>query len=541
MIRVLIVDDEPLVRIGIKSSIDWDANGFRLVGEASNGEQALEAAAETNPDIVITDIKMPVMDGIELIKRLQEKHPNTLPVVLSCYDDFEYVREAMKFGAADYYIKTDLNPDAILQILLGLKGKIDENREKTLRESKDRQLLGEYHSILRNNLMKALIGDQDPNEREIVEKLEMYGLYGFADRYSLMVMEIDNFSEVRKKYFEKDEKLLQLSIKNLLEEMYGKIPGFHVFVIEPREYVVLWPLYPDNPDGKPELHKLQAASRMIGIIKDYMNISVSVGISASCKGVCEVKKAYRECRHALEYKFFKGKGSAIKHSDVRLIKMLDKIEVLDMGILNKLKLGVKALDTGAVCEAAEIVKDRILKNREPLNPKAVKKTYIKLLEAFHACLREENLNVENESDPYPRVFESEDIYEVQSCIESYFKECLEKVICLSEEKGRSCIREILDYINSHYDRDISLQWMADRFGLNPSYFSRFFKKETGESFIGYLTKVRIEKSRVLLAKGVKAAEVAEKVGYPNYTYFSKLFKKVAGVSPSEYAEEGQGH
>lgn len=537
MIRVLIVDDEPLMRIGIKSSIDWVSNGFDLVGEASNGKQALELINYANPDIVITDIKMPVMDGIELIKDINLNHPGIFSIVLSCHDDFKYVREAMKYGAIDYFIKTDLDPEGILQILNSLKDRIDKSNEKNVHETRDKRLNGEYLTFLKDNFIKDIIGGLLISERETIEKLKLCSLGVLEEKYVTMLIEIDNFSEVKEKYFEKDEKLLQFSIKNMLEELYGKNQGFNIFILDSREYFVSWSLHPDEMGRRMEEKAKEAAAKIIRIIKDYLNVSVSIGISNSHRTIFEVKEAYTECRKALEYKFIKGRGCIVYYSDIRLIQEQIIPEIIDEQFKNTLKFAVKSFDMPAINKLLSDLRESILNKNELQKGNLVKKWYLNLIELFKAFLIEEDIDVFDKANPYQSVLEAEDIFQVHSLTEKYCILCIEKALKGKEDKSHSYITKTLDYINNHYDSDISLQSVADKAGLNPSYFSRAFSKETGESFIDYLTKVRIEKSKQLLLKGFKAVEVAEKVGYPNYTYFSKLFKKMVGVNPSEFVEE----
>lgn len=539
MINVLIVDDEPLVRIGIKSSIDWEGNGLNLVAEAANGAQALEAIKQTHPDIVITDIKMPVMDGIQLIKEIKLNYSGIFSVVLSCHDDFEYVKEAMKYGAVDYFIKTDLDPDGILEILKGLKDKIDKNRESNLNKTWDKQIAGEYLTFIKDSFVKDLISGLLPSEREINEKIKICNLDCLEEKYILMLVEIDNFSEVKKKYVEKDEKLLQFSIKNMLEELLGKSPNINIFIIDSREYIICQSLEPSEMGKKTEDKIVEKAAKVNRIIKDYLNIGVSVGISKLHRTVIEIKDAYSECRKALEYKFLKGKGSIINYNDIRLLKEQCKAEIIDDALRNKMKFGVKALDLQVCSEILMVLKNYLLKSNCIIKGNLIKKEYLKIIELFKAFLIEEGLDVNNDLDPYRQILEAEDVFEVHTILEEYFALSINKVHEDKEDSGRPYIEKALEYINNHYDSDISLNFLAEKVGLNPSYLSRSFSRETGENFIDYLTKVRIEKSKQLLLKGIKAVEVAEKVGYPNYTYFSKLFKKVVGVNPSEFVDENR--
>lgn len=537
-IKILIADDEPLVRIGVKSSIDWEANGFELIAEASNGEQALRLVDELLPEIVITDIKMPVMDGIELIREIKQKYPHILCLVLSCHDDYEYVREAMKLGAEDYFLKTHMVPDSILKVIGGLKGKLDSNREKAINESKNKRILGECISILTDNFIKDLISDLFVSRQELEEKLKLYNLGCMESKYALLVLQIDDFRNVKKKYVEKDEKLLQFSIKNMLEELYGRVFGFRMFIDNSEEYIICWPVDSGAVPGKAAEQLVSVAQKAVRIIKDYLNISISVGISLTHKGLAEIKDAYGECKQALKFKFFRGKGCIVAYSDIRRVTTVSKLEIIDEALENELKLAVKALDCEAVSGILNCIENKVLNCGFFVDEKFVRKVYINLIEAFNVCLREENMGVKEDTDPYRQVLDAEDIGEIGLIAGDYFKESISRVLKLSEDKNRFCINQALEYINSYYDREISLQFIGEKVGLNPSYFSRFFKKETGESFIDYLTRVRIERSKQLLSRGMKAFDVAEKVGYPNYTYFSKLFKKVVGVNPSDYVDKG---
>lgn len=275
MINVLLVEDEWLMMVGLKSMIDWEEFGFRIVGEASNGKEALEIMRKTPVDLLITDIKMPVMNGIELIKETEKTFDQCEYLILSCLDEFSYVKDALKLGVSDYLIKSDINKDRLIEVLDTVKKKIEEGRKQRYEHMK---LVGDYKKSLgyfKQALFKEVISGLKRSEELQSQKDALKICLESAPLIVLKIM-LDDFQQLRKKYVEKDEMLLRFSIMNILQEI---IPGENkeIVVENSAEYVAA--VNVEGDEDAVRLYAHQLCRRIMNTLKDFMNISVSIGVS----------------------------------------------------------------------------------------------------------------------------------------------------------------------------------------------------------------------------------------------------------------------
>lgn len=411
MYKVMIVDDEMLARIGMKSLIAWNNNGFELVGEYENGKLALEAARTIKPDIIITDIKMPQLSGIELIRNLKQEGFNIKYIILSSYDDFIYVKEAMKLGAEDYILKLEMEPDILLNLLKKTAEKIELECNKN---SSYRKI---DLNILKDNFIKDLLIGNVVETGEIVENLKQLNLCLPEKQLFVLYIKIINTSSYLH-YNEQDLSIMNYSIINILDEIIMNYGTGYACEIRGWEYSIIlsFRLALENHEKEPDILKEKLIKNIEELLADLLNLKVRIGVSTIFN----------------EY--------------------------------NKMNIGFK----------------------EALN------SYSK-----HEYIGNYNLKSEN----------------------------------------RMIIINAKEYIKKNIDKDISLEKLAFFLGLSPNYFSSIFSKETGESYIQYLINQRIELAKILLEENsYKIYDIAKRVGYPNAHYFSRIFKKITGVTPQEYKE-----
>ncbi|WP_199613672.1 response regulator [Paenibacillus alkalitolerans] len=528
MIKVLIVEDELLMRIGIKSIIPWEEHGFTIVGEASNGKEALEAAEKSRPHLVITDIKMPVMDGIEFIRNAAKVLDSCQYVILSCLEEFQYVKEALKLGAADYLIKSDLKPHQLIEVLDRIKGKI-QNDDSLRRNGNFNKSVG----FLKESLFKELISGLK-SEKDFIEELKQLNTRLQPNELSVIKLSIDRFEKVRQKYVEKDEKLLRFSVVNILEEMIPPKWNKEIVVESSREYLLFVNPEPEEVKSGTYKHSLdKLCQKMIEAMKDFMNISLTIGFSSVVSGFIGLKAAYKEADTAVRNRFFLGAGRTICFNDVKTMPERDNHgNVMGREEERQFRIALESLRIDDSMSFIHSICRRIAQN-DHLSEHAIRKTYIRLIELIGTHLPEAAPLPEAGKTPYEGILELDTVQELQEYTESYLVDRFKRQT--AETDHRSYVDMAIDIIMEFYAEDISLQSVANQINVNPSYLSRVFKQEAGDNFIRFLTKVRIDKAKFYLeTKNIKVYEVAEKVGYHNYTYFSKIFKKVVGVSPEEY-------
>ncbi|WP_141503870.1 response regulator [Paenibacillus luteus] len=531
MLKLIIVDDELLMRIGLRSLIHWEEHGFQIVGEASNGKEALEIAAKASPDLIITDVRMPTMDGLELIRETSKFLKNCKYVILSNFDEFRYVKEAMQLGASDYLIKCEIKPDILAQLLSQLRQQyshLKQHQLSQLPEDYYKQSLTYLKEVLFKEAISGLKSEQD-----IIAKVEPLNIRLRPAEMVIAKIKIEHFEEVQKKYVEKDEKLLRFSIVNVLEEIIPNKWSREIVVESSSEYLVIMNTIPEvDKSLRAELDKL--CVKIIRSIKDFVNLRVSIGMSTPVQGYRYIKLAYQEASLALQQSFYTGAGQVLYFEEISKHPNHTGPGVsLSRNQEHEYQNIIESKNVNRLHAFMEDVWNFV--HREQASAEEIRGIYISLIETVNTYL---SITVRSRflSDD-KSLYET--ILKVGTWEEIHFL-VLDYVLALFESESKNS--EQLTYadmaiqiMDRYYNTDISLQSVAKQINVNPSYLSRIFKQETGMNFVSYLTGIRINKAKLLLEnKQLKVYEVAEKIGYHNYSYFSRIFKKVVGVSPEEY-------
>ncbi|MEV5027785.1 response regulator [Paenibacillus sp. LPE1-1-1.1] len=534
MFKLMIVDDELLMRIGIRSMIDWEAHGFRIAAEAANGKEAIEMAHSVKPDLIITDIKMPVMDGLQLIREASKTFTDCKYVILSNFDEFRYVKEALQLGAIDYLIKSEITPEVLAELLAGIRRKRElggSGSQTVMLTAHISQSLSHLKESLFKDLISGLLG-----EKEAAAKVEQLQACVRSENLTVIKLRLDGFAKVRQKYVEKDEKLLRFSVLNILEEI---IPGKwnkELVVESSSEYLLI-----ANTRGDDMMSARSEIAELCGSIqrtmKDFMNMSITIGVSSVVSGFRLMKAAYREADYALRRSFFAGGGRIIFFEDTEDCPSDEIAELApkEANEANALALShvLDRNNEAKLTEFFDAFRGELAANRA--NERMIREAYIGMTEivgAHMSYMVRSRLQVSDKL-PYEAVLSAETWDDVHGIVLDYAR------LCLAAEgrsvEQRSYADMAVEMIHRYYAEDLSLQSVASQINVNPSYLSRLFKQEKGENFISCLTRVRIDRAKSFLeSRKYKVYEVADKVGYHNYTYFSKIFKKVVGVSPEEY-------
>lgn len=537
MYKLMIVEDELLMRVGIRSMLNWEEYNFYVAGEAGNGKEALELALEVTPDLIITDIKMPIMDGLELIQEASCLLKTCKYVILSNFDEFHYAKEALKLGAVDYLIKSEITETSLVDLLTTIEEKLKRERgtqtnvpfmthdhSKSLRHLKDSFF---------QDIVSGFI-----HEKDMVSKAEEMHLRIRSDKLVVMQFVVNYYEEAKRKYVEKGEKLLRFSVLNIMEEIIPSKWEKEIFVESSSEYWVIVNVLPGSESVQADLNKL--CNKLLSSIKDFMNLSLSAGVSTIVSGFHGIRKACQEAEFALRQSFFKGSNQILYYADV--IQAPARREV--NGTLspeqerNFLKLWVSK-DNQKAEEFLEASRSDL--EVQQADESSIRKQYVMVMETIHSHLSratERGKPSFTERSPYEIVLKGEYWEDIHQDMLAHIAYCFKTDSLIMQERSYTDLA--IELMDKYYAEDISLQSIASQISVNPSYLSRLFKQEKGENFITYLTRVRIEHAKTyLLSRELRVYEIADKVGYHNYTYFSKIFKKSVGLTPEEYRERQQ--
>jgi two-component system response regulator YesN len=515
MYKVLIVDDEPRVRRGLSSLIPKLDSDWSVIGEAKNGYEALEAVKKELPDLVITDIRMPQMNGLDLLSHLKEYPVHV--VILSGYGYFEYAQTAVKYGAFDYLLKP-LKPEDIESVL---------NRVK--KERQPVQVVSQTSSS-RPNYSKLwkdwLLGLQEENE----PPKQLSPLFP-VDKSTLriMVMEVDLIDELVNEDQWGDRQLVLFAVRNIIQDVIvmSTNPGVHFLFMNGAQ---LFFLTINDDDTR------QVAKTCIQEVRCWLKISISVGISDVTDNYLALPDILQHARVALQNKWLYGCGTVSDYDD---LKMEDILEVgypnaLEMELIKVVRNGQFEQASVALLEFVETVKQMNVSFR------LFRRFCLQLVSSVIRLTYEQKiyeLMVENLARPidlFDRNFTREEYVE-------FMLSLLEATIVSMEwnkkQKHNKTIEKALSFIQTNYTQDISLEDTARYVEMNASYFSSYFKLETGSSFVEYLTGLRMDKAKTLMMDaGLRLYEIAQMVGYQEVKYFSRLFKKKMGVTPVEYRQ-----
>lgn len=531
--RIILVDDEEEVRKSIIKKIDWQSAGFQVVGDAENGQDALEKIEALEPDLVLTDIKMPYMDGLMLAERIRQKYPSINLVIFSGFDDFEYAKQAIKLNVIEYILKP-VNVEELTAILLKIKKNLDEEiaqrrNVRLLRENYRRSL-----PIIREQFLNDFIRRSIPEE-EAKEKLQEYAIPILeAKKWVAAAIDIEHGEICREDglSFHKEKELIPISVRQLIKEMLEKYFRIVLFTtsIEDKQ-VMITAIDEENS----QTGFITIMDDVCKEIKRVLEIPVTVGIGKSCTSLTEIPLSYQSAVDALGYKAMVGTGKTIYIYDVEPMK---KGKLLwesrdEEELFSAVKFGpIERIEKTVGTILARGEEAKVHASQQQVYRISIVNSVVRLIQQYDMELPEEF-----EREGYP---ESIGRIVKEEVFAGWLREtCLYIHQQMSQERESSMqqvIQEAKRYIQENYpDPELSLEKICRHLHMSPAYFSTMFKKETGQAYTAYLTEVRLNQAVELLRMtNDKTYVIAAKVGYQEQNYFSYVFKKKFGISPTKY-------
>jgi two-component system, response regulator YesN len=516
MYRVAIVDDEPVIRFGIRASVDWDKENIGLAGDFANGEEAWQTIQYEPVDILITDIKMPVMDGLELTRRTLELYPKTKVILVSSYNDFDYVRQGLKLGVSDYLLKPSLEPEGLLELVRKCLRQIEEER----RYDHNKQLL--WTSMMAHDRKKL----ETEVKRAIVHEGEFLTHNAvpswLAEGYAVCTIMINRLRET-------EEQFGNLHVGMLLEEMqevfYELVKEGIAFLAGDRALVVTLPA--------------QCPRAIIRKLSDKwsarFSISVTVGYAIG-NDVEALRFVYVQSGLAAKRRFYEGEGEYSSPEPPAGQEQNREIHKDADTLLHELRTFSQSRDPEAADAVVQSWIDRWLAYRT--DPDTIYKEAFEIVTTLF--MNEQHMTVLLEG--FEQLKRSETLEELSRLLQAHIRGYRNSFAAGSHTvKGnKQLVDKSIDYISAHYTGELSLQQLAEHVHMSKNYFCLQFKHHTGQNFIDYVIKLRIGKAKeIMVDPGLKIYEVAEKAGFNDVKYFSKLFKKMTGLSPVEYRERLQ--
>ena len=543
MLKTFLAEDEIVVRENIKKMVPWEQYGFELVGEASDGEMALPLIKKLKPDLLITDIKMPFMDGLTLCKVVKKELPDIKIVILSGYDDFNYAKEAIGIGVEDYLLKP-ITKNAFLERLCEIRSRYEHEKSQREYYEQFHREMQEYEQNSSRDFFEGLIsGTMDMGE--MYERADKLGLDIVAEAYNILIftLESENAAAGQSETYSEWEVRAWEKIEGLFaDHSYAMLFRNNVF-----SYGVLVKEQKDNP-GKNTRDCVESIREILSDAPAGQPWFIAAG--EPVERLSNMKHSYNTAAqtyarrylydgHILYYRDLKEEELA--KDDGRYLKKVD-INAMDPAIIQKI------LGSGLKEETGNFVRDYFHAiGKEPMTS-MVFRSYVILNVRFSV------LSFLNRMGYCASALEESDTEDAleqggasMEAAMAYAEKILQKAIEIRDEnsgnKNRDILEHSIEYIKTHYmDENMSLNAVAQVANISANHFSALFSQNIGQTFIEYLTGIRMEHAKELLrCTGKRASEIALEVGYKDSHYFSYLFKKTQGMTPSDYRkakEEG---
>jgi len=534
--RFLIIDDEPVVREGISNAIDWEAHGFELVGACRDGREGLQAVEELRPDVVLTDICMPFVDGLELAAAIGEEYPAVRTLLLTGHDEFEYAQAAIKLKVQDFLLKP-ITAEELRGVLDALRIELDEERASRNRLDRLVEQVQASLPVYRERFLNRLVQDSLP-EGERTRALELLDLHLPGPAFIALVVDPDAppNSETGAESAEFDGRLVALAVHDLVHRAVEGIPDSVSFSTPREESVVLLSL-PDTADATATA--LSVAETISDAVERELGRTVSIGIGEGLSGPAAIVRSFRGARGAMDHRFVLGPGQIITIQQVRG----GTPEVGRVGEAASRARFLEALTAGSGKDASAALADLVIALRsdnEDISG-AVVFMHRLLSDTLHSI---EALGVDYrevpafDGNPFARLAGMKTLGEMERWFSRVVDETLELLGSRRVQHSQRKAMAAVEYIDSHYaDPDLSLQKVCSVLGVSKSHLSPIFKAHTGMTFVEYVTCRRAEEAKILLASDrYKIYEIAERVGFRDAHYFSMTFKKQTGVTPREFQD-----
>lgn len=530
MIKVFLVEDEFVVREGIKKNIDWAGHGYEFCGEASDGELAFPMIKKEKPDIVITDIRMPFMNGLELSKLIKKEMPWIEIIILSGFEEFEYAKEAINIGVSQYLTKP-ISGDDLLKEIDALSEKIEESkREREIKEKYLREMREDIINERKVFFEKLVTGSQ--SAAELIQSAEKLNINISAIYYNIMLGKI----HVNKHQDEYSQRLVNIEeeIENIIDE----------------DYIII---FDRDLEGKAFLFKADTEEQLNDIINGFVTrlketfdkydgIKYFGGIGETAERLRDVPTSFETANKAFTKRYFTDENAFVRSNEIEEKGSQNEafdVEALDVKQLDREKIK-EFLKFGDGAEIEYFVDEYLM----GLGANAIKSQIFRqyILMDVYFSVSEFLQGILPESDEQalsgfkPDIIRSED--ESKNYIVSIIKKGIEVREGNISGHNNDVVDNIKKYIDENYaDEELSLNSMASHVNFSPNHLSMVFSQQTGHTLIKYLTDYRMSKAKELLkCTNKKSSEISLMVGYKDPHYFSYLFKKTQGVTPTQFRE-----
>lgn len=526
MYKLLVVDDEELIRQGLVARINYNKFTFEKISQCEDGKKALEIISVDKPHIVITDIRMMEMDGIQLIRKSKEICPDIKFIIISGYAEFEYAEQALNMGVSGYLLKP-VSDEELSRVLSKVISELNEkNTIKNINESKE-NLERKYNSLYIEQKINKLISITKSDtflaeEDEVKELLKIEK----DEEFVLALLNIDGENYYEHSYSYDEIVTLKYEVKGIMEQVFKGYKSVAIDNNNNKNQILLFIIGKNLEDIKyyDEIRKLY------NYIIDKLDISITIGVSNSCEDISY--EILRQAEEAFNHRIICGSGEIYKYFDKD--KMIDYLK-----IKNNIRLLEKYIER---CDTGNI--DIFIKNIfnedgiEDFTQEYMKVAWMEVINVLVKVVSTMKPELVSDLESTLSKIKPLDTFVNRDSITEYLYNLVITALQIEETADANCkskVKMAIEYINEYYYEDITVNDLAYKYGVSPNYFSTIFKKEMGKTVINYITEVRIKNAcDFLIYTKASIVDIGEKIGYQEPQYFFRVFKKVTGKTPLEY-------
>ena len=535
--NILIVDDEQLIRQGLRARIEYLGIDVDEIFEAENGLMALRLQEEHPIDVVITDIRMPDMDGLELIQEMQKKNNQIKFVVLSGYAEFSYAEMAIRLGVKAYLLKPVSNDDlkaAFDKAYKEMEQTASVRQEVQMKKRMDR----EKQVYQQEKALNALFSSQ---EAGAVTREQLCKLCGYDEKMwaggaesvlYLAILHINKESFEHQRFRPVDHELVRFMIRNIFEEIQA--PCEKLLVNSLSDTRQMYGIFIGDDKKKLRMEVERIYLRMRSVLEKKMGIYLTIGVSR-CRSQLEGKET-SEARQALKQRIIYGKANIYFYEDIRILGEqefpVSQLHLLEQYIEHNEIFKVKNL-------VQEIFSEELVKKYGSAYLRIMWIRILNLLLHHYERRGRNAAEIEKMLQNYNLLDRIQSLQEIRQKIIEMVMECV-STESVADANARSKIQMAIGYIQEHFAENLTVNVLAEHYGMSPNYFSSMFKKEMSRSAVNYITELRINQARELLYHSeLSVVDISKKVGYEDSQYFFRVFKKYLGMTPLQYREESR--
>lgn len=533
-ISLCIIDDVPAVVRGLSTRIPWEEYGIVVAATAENGQDGLEQIRRHRPDIVLTDIRMPFMDGLEMMRAALQEMPGMKLILLTGYSDFAYAQEAIKLGAFDLILKP-FTKTQVQEAVLKAKGALERERSQTEQMQRMEQKLRESLPFLRQEYMRLLIRYGARSRQE--QQWAFYGISMEDRHFCVMAVEIDFFVDRTAALAVHEVELIRFAVQNILEETIALSTRGIVFRENVNQFVIV-----ANTNGCEEMELL--AERCRENVCSHTYQTVSIGVGGEVEETEQLSASYAQAVSALAQTFLSGGNSVYRYSERAGIPASMPRYSYDKE--KELLYCLRSANYGAAEEQLNQIWGEWTASSPSPDPSVIKALCLELAHSIHRVFAEKAAKEEQArlEELVVEMSHASSFEELRKRICELCRTGCSYIQARQTSDARLLVEQAAAYIENHLHRNLSVADCAAQVHLSPSYFSNLFKREKGVTLAQYIIGRRMERAKELVLEGMQIQDVATSLGYEDRPYFTELFKKYTGMTPTEfrtkYARNGEG-